>query len=56
MAKKLEILPQLPHALSPDVHTLVLAGMFYCLGSIEPPPSPWALAFDPNPKSMGVST
>ncbi|CAL5338182.1 unnamed protein product [Camellia sinensis] len=48
MAKKLEILPQLPHALAPDVHTLVLAGKFYCLGSLEPPPSPWALAFDPT--------
>ncbi|XP_028067032.1 uncharacterized protein LOC114269869 [Camellia sinensis] len=48
IAKKLDIFPQLPHALGPRIHTLVLDDKFYCLGGLEPPPSPWAMAFDPS--------
>ncbi|GMP43544.1 hypothetical protein CsSME_00012863 [Camellia sinensis var. sinensis] len=29
-----------------DIHTWVLDDKFYCLGGLEPPPSPWAMAFD----------
>ncbi|GMP43575.1 hypothetical protein CsSME_00012889 [Camellia sinensis var. sinensis] len=48
IAKKLEILPQLPHTLGPYIHTLLLGGKFYFLGGLKPPPSPWAMAFDPS--------
>ncbi|CAL5331687.1 unnamed protein product [Camellia sinensis] len=48
IAKKLDIFPQLPHALGADIHTWVLNDKFYCLGGLEPPPSPWAMAFDPS--------